>query len=314
MKRTLFYTKAFGLFIILLMSINACSDQSGPDTTTLEPTDSPAQPDPISTQTAQDTAVATIPPTPTKTPAPLAARVNGFEITLQEYQDELTRFQSALDRDLNPEDETLVLDDLINQVLLAQAAAEQGYVIDESKLQERIDQLVSSLGSEQELINWMDTHGYSEDSFQHALSRSISAAWMRDQVVSTVPRTMEQILARQILLTTAGEADEVYTLLQAGNDFRNLALEYDPLTGGDLGWFPRGYLFDELLEGVVFELGPDEYSQVVETQAGFHIVQVLKRDPARLVDPNALLILQGIALQDWVDTHRSQSDIQILIP
>jgi len=244
----------------------------------------------------------------------LAARVNGFEITLQEYQDELTRYQSAVDRELNPDDENLVLDDLINQALLAQAAAEQGYVVDESKLQERVDQLVSSLGNEQELRNWMESHGYSEESFQHALSRSISAAWMRDQIVSAVPQTSEQILARQILLTSAGEADEVYTLLQAGNDFRNLALEYDPLTGGDLGWFPRGCLFDEQLEGVVFTLGPDEYSTVIETQAGFHIVQVLERNPDRSVGPNALLILQGLALKDWVETHRSQSDIQILIP
>ena len=314
MCRTLFYSKGVILFGILIILISACS---GTIATSTEPSELP-----ISTQkTTSPISIVTEetpnPPTPiqpSSTPAPLAARVNGFEITLLEYQDELVRYQAAVNRDLTPDDKSRVLDDLINQVLLAQAAADEGYIVNESILQQRTDQLISSLGSDQELENWMNTHGYTEQSFQQVLVRSISATWMRDKIISAFPQTAEQIHARQILLPTATEADEVFAQLQAGNGFRNLALAFNPLTGGDLGWFPRGYLLDQGLDDIAFNLQPDEYSQVVETLAGYHIIQVLEREPERVLDPDALLIVKGLALQDWIEKRRSQSDIQILLP
>ena len=46
---------------------------------------------------------------------------------------------------------------------------------------------------------------------------------MRDQIIAGVPETADQVHVRQILLPTAGEADEVYASLQSGTDFIELA-------------------------------------------------------------------------------------------
>ena len=86
---------------------------------------------------------------------------------------------------------------------------------------------------------------------------------------------------------------------------------YDPQTMGELGWFPRGYLVDPKLDEAAFSLQPGEYSNIVETRVGFHILQVLERDPDRLLEPDARLIFQEKALQDWIEAHRNQSEIVI---
>ncbi len=136
---------------------------------------------------------------------------------------------------------------------------------------------------------------------------------MRDQIIAAVPKVAEQVHARQILLYSREQAEQVYALLQAGNSFDNLALQYDPITGGDLGWFPRGFLTDVSLEEAAFALEINAYSTVIQTPAGYHILQVLERDASRLLDADMLRIMQRKALEAWLKARRQQSDIQIFI-
>jgi peptidyl-prolyl cis-trans isomerase C len=251
---------------------------------------------------------------PSLTPLPLAAKVNGYEITLAEYQAELALYRSASGTDLAPEDEQKVLDDLVDEALLAQSAVENGFVVDETVIESRLQDLAVQLGGEQALSDWMTTYEFTPQSFRLVLARSIRAAWMRDQIIAALPREAEQIHARQILLYNADQANEVMAELEAGNDFGNLALKYDPVTGGDLDWFPRGYLTAENLEAAAFSLEPGQYSSVIETPAGFHILQVLERDAQRPLSPDALRVLQIKALQEWLEMKRAESEIQVFLP
>jgi peptidyl-prolyl cis-trans isomerase C len=239
--------------------------------------------------------------------------VNGIPITLAEYQAEIAVYRAAVGVDLKPEDEKRVMDNLVDQVLLAQAAAEQGFVADDALVQERIQRLIDQLGGEQALTDWIAGHGYTDQTFRRALARSIAAAWMRDQITAALPKTAEQVRVRQILLYNSQMANEVYAQLQAGYDFGNLADTYDPVTGGELGWFPRGYLSDAKLEEAAFSLRPGQYSPVIETLAGFHILQVIEQNPQRPLSPEVVLILQSQAVQNWLKERRSQSDIQIVL-
>jgi parvulin-like peptidyl-prolyl isomerase len=257
-----------------------------------------------------------LPPSPT--PVPMAAiTVNGEGITWQSFRkssNAAEASQAAAGTDLATNAGEIVLNDLISLALLARAANQQGFILDEAMLQERIAQLTEQAGGEQALIDWQASLGYSPESFQQALMRSIAAAWMRDQIIAAVPETAEQVHARQILLYNSDKASQVYDLLKSGQDFAALATQYSPATNGDLGWFPRGYLTVTALDDIVFNLEPGEYSSVVETPLGFHIIQVIEKESQRLLEPSARMKLQLVALQEWIEQRRSQSQIQILLP
>ncbi|OGO35610.1 MAG: hypothetical protein A2W35_20270 [Chloroflexi bacterium RBG_16_57_11] len=308
MASPLFYIKAILRLGLLLAFLSACKpgQRSTPQIT---PSRSIEQP---SAQVVTNTAAAPTPVPPTQ--PPLAATVNSWEISLAEYQAELAQDKAARGTELAPEDEKRVLEDLIDQALLASAASQNGFTADEAVLDERTQRLIDQLGSQEALDGWMATYGYDQATFRQALRRSIASAWMRDQIAAGVPKTAEQVHARQILLYTADQANEVMSLLEAGNDFGNLAVQYDPVTHGDLGWFPRGYLLDKKLEEIAFSLQPEAYSEVIETLAGYHILQVLEREAQRPLTPEALLAQQVQAVQDWLNERRSQTEIQILLP
>ncbi|MCW5212082.1 SurA N-terminal domain-containing protein [Desulfobulbus sp. TB] len=106
----------------------------------------------------------------------------------------------------------------------------------------------------------------------------------------------EQRHARHILLKTnegdteadrtekKGKAEEVLQLARTeGSDFSELAKEYSEgptkERGGDLGFFAQGRMvpaFDQ----AIFALQPDEISEVVETQFGYHIIKLEEIRPA----------------------------------
>ena len=260
------------------------------------------------------TSTAAAPTSVPPTQQPLAAIADGWELSLAEYQAELAQYKAARGTELAPEDEDRVLEDLVNQALLASAASKNGFSVDDALLDERTQLLIDQLGGQAALDSWMQTYGYDQATFRQALRRSIASAWMRDQIAAGVPKTAEQIHARQILLYNLDQANEVMGLLRAGNDFGNLAVQYDPVTRGDLGWFPRGYLLDEKLEEIAFSLQPEAYTEIVQTLAGYHILQVLERDAQYPLTPEALLALQVQAVQSWLNEHRSQSEIQVLLP
>ncbi len=245
------------------------------------------------------------------TPVPLAAQVNGEGISLEAYEDELARFQMTPGTGLATYSEEKVLEDLIDQVLLAQAANELGYLVDEALLDTRIRELDLS---DQVLEAWMDEYGYSEEDFRQTMKRVIAAAWMRDQLIAEVPETAEQVHARQILLYNSIEAEAVYAQLENGTEFGTLAAQYEPVTLGDLGWFPRGYLNVSDLDDVLFSLEPGMYSTVIQTSLGYHIVQVLERNPNHPLAADARRVLQVQVLEKWLETRRNQSDIIFLLP
>jgi peptidyl-prolyl cis-trans isomerase C len=254
---------------------------------------------------------------PTSTPVPMAVIVNGEGITVEEFQAEVGRFQAAsvitgtlVATDTN----MIVLNELIDQTLLAQGAQENGYLVDEAMLQSRISALEGQLGGAQTLQNWLDAHGYTTEGFKLTLKRSIGAAWMRDQISGAVPETADQVHVLRILVPSQPEAEQVYSRLQAGEDFLDIATSYDPLTHGDLGWFPQGYISDLKIEQAAFALQPGQYSQVIQDEEGYHLLYLLEREPDHPLSPDARRALQGKAIQDWLFTRKDQSDIQILVP
>lgn len=252
-------------------------------------------------------------PEPTSPPVPMKVFVNGEGLPLSEYEAALQRYinaKSVMGSTVTQQEAAeIVLQDLIDQMLLAQGAHAAGFVLDDAALQARLDELAAEVGGQTALLQWMAARGYTEDLFRAALRRGAEAAWMRDHIAGRVPDTAEQVHLRQILLYNAETANNVLARLRAGESFDTLAVLYDPQTGGELGWVPRGYLLDKRLEEAAFALQPGQYSDVIATDIGYHILMVLERDPAHPLSPDARLVLQELAVRDWLARQRAIAEI-----
>lgn len=80
--------------------------------------------------------------------------------------------------------------------------------------------------------------------------------------------------------------EKIQKMLKDGADFAQLAREYseDPGTasrGGDLGFVSRGDFVKEF-EEVAFGLNEGEISDIVQTQFGFHIIQLLEKQGEKI--------------------------------
>ena len=257
-------------------------------------------------------------PLPTITSAPAAAMVNGEGISLSEYESELLRYKAALDQLGQPYDAEIakqdVLNDLIAQTLFSQSASEQGFNPTDAEVQQKMDQYAEGIGGLDALQSWMSTNFYDQDSFRVAVSRDMAVIWMRNMLLDQVSDTAEQIHARQILVENENEAIGIQRQLEAGTEFKTLAFQYDPETGGDLGWFPRGYLFQPDVENAAFSLQPGQYSGIISTNYGFHLVELIESDPQRPLSQEALIFMQRNSLEAWLDMRLTQSTIEILVP
>jgi parvulin-like peptidyl-prolyl isomerase len=252
-------------------------------------------------------------PTLTPTAVPLALTVNGEAVTLDEYNEALQRLHLGVPELSSEEAASRVQADFIDQILLAQAAVEAGFNLSEAEWQARLAALTSDAGGEEALNAWLAANLYSREGFEKDLRRSIAAAWMRDRIFETVPASAEQVRARQIRVTSRGEADSVLQQIQSGTGFDLMIAFYDPDGLGDLGWFPRGALFQPEIEEAAFALSVGDYSGVIETAVGYHIIQVTDYAEDRPLDPEARWALQAAALDEWLAARRAEGEIVTII-
>ena len=250
---------------------------------------------------------------PTATPQPAAAIVNGDRISLELFEQELERYllaQEALGNE-NPDEafaRETVLNDLIDQMLLAQGAQEAGASFSDADVQARIDQL----SEEVDLEAWMAAWGYTREGLLENLHFQMLAANQRDRIAAAIPETVEQVELRQIFAFTEAGASRALASLNAGTPFEEVAFEFSPDTGGYLGWVPRGYLLIPAVEEAVFDQPVGSYTEIIESEIGYHIVLVLGRE-VRPLTSDARLTLARQALHNWLEDRRSASVIEVLI-
>jgi parvulin-like peptidyl-prolyl isomerase len=287
-----------GLFLLGIL-LSACEGDPTPTETIQQPTVSPS-----------DTST---PELPTPTTMPLAAVVNGEGVSLAWYESEVSRYLLAQENSETAiEDEATarenVLEDVIDQVLLAQGASASGFSVSDADVQSRLDQLAT----ETDLPAWMTQWGYTQEELFQSLKLQILAGHQKEQIIASIPDTVEQVELQQVFAYTETGAKNALISLKSGRDFDEVALTYDPTTGGYLGWTPRGYLLIPALEEIAFNLPVGEYSDVIESEIGYHILTVLGR-AERPLTSDARLILQRGALYAWLNQQREQANIEVLV-
>ncbi|MCH8903382.1 MAG: peptidylprolyl isomerase [Bacteroidetes bacterium] len=208
-----------------------------------------------------------------------------------------------------------VLDQKLKEkLLLNQAMVDSLEVTEEeidAELEKRIRYFISLFGTQEKLE---DYYGKSvlqiKDEFREDIRNYQLASKMQGEIINSVlvtpadvkefynnipadslPMFNAEVEISQIVIyakvsprqkkLALDKIEELRTRILEGEDFATLALSYsmDPGSaenGGDLGWVSRGQMVPEF-EEVAFQLDANELSKIVETEFGYHIIQLLSR-------------------------------------
>jgi len=297
------------LSCILMLIVSACGGDAPPEPTQPPAVDVSEQEVDTNTDTDTDSEQAS----DTNTIASdVVASVNGVAITE-------TEFDRAFDRvainSAAASDEALrrqVLNTMIEQEVIAQAAAEMGIDVTEADVDAEIDGLQATL-TNTTWESWLESNQYTEEELRQALANSIITNRVRDDVIAQLGEAVEHVHARHILVATEAEAQDVLDRLAAGEDFAQLAGEVslDVTTrdfGGDLGWFIREELLDVTLAETAFSIGAGEIAGPVVTRLGYHILQTLEKEE-RVIEPERMPLLVENVFNRWLEEAILQADI-----
>jgi parvulin-like peptidyl-prolyl isomerase len=243
---------------------------------------------------------------------------------MTQYRAEVSRYEAGLaSLNRSPASEPgdyhrQVLDTLIDQVLIEQAAASQNITVTDQELDDQVQGSIQDAGGQVTFTTWLQKNQWSSEDYRQVLRSEILTQKMIAAVTASVPITAEHIHARHILVASETEARNLLAQLNSGADFADLARQQslDANTrdqGGDLGWFPRGVLTAPEVEQAAFTLQPGQLSEPIKSSFGYHIIQVVERDPNHRLSDESLERLQQQAFERWLAEQRAKAQIERLV-
>lgn len=133
-----------------------------------------------------------------------------------------------------------------------------------------------------------------------------------------VERVQEQVRLRQIRVVDRETVDEIIARLDAGENWDDLAAELSDDTatkdsGGDLGWLTWDNVTDQFGEEAVniFQAPIDDLLDPIQTQLGWHLIQVLDRGE-RSLDEGTFQQAVRRKFGDWLTSQRDLHDVLIM--
>lgn len=219
---------------------------------------------------------------------PWVAKVNGEKITQAELYD-------AMYANIGSE----ALQNLITEKLIAQEAKAQNVSIGKEELDARMNTLITKqFGSEEQFQQLLAMYNMSRADFEKQMKTQITVEKILEPSVNLGDddlvaffednrdrfRKPARVEVRHILSETREEAEEVRAAVAGGADFAAIARErsIDEATasrGGALGPVNHDDGLPSWLK-TAFELTPGELSAVVESDDGFHVMEVTDHTPA----------------------------------
>lgn len=230
-----------------------------------------------------------------------------------EFQLNLLAAQRRIDPQ-NPEARQQVLNNLIDEKLVyAQALIDSVFATEEEvtrQIDYQIEMFIQQYGSKERLEQ---TYGMSIDRIKRELRENVRKDIMVQKLqekkfgfIESSRREVEAffetykdslgVIPEKVKIShifrnpqAAGNLKEKYRTfarnlldsIKAGADFAELAKKYSDHTesakdGGDLGFVKKGFFFPEY-EAAAFALDINQISDIVESPAGFHIIQLLEK-------------------------------------
>jgi peptidyl-prolyl cis-trans isomerase C len=294
-------------------------------------------------------------PVPATLPA-VVARVNGVDIPSAELERAIRNLEANVGNQVPAERRSEIyrgiLDQLVEQKLLAQEAASRNIKATDTEIATGIDNMKKQAPTPDAFTNALASRKMTEADLRAEASHQIAinkllttevepkAAVTETDIADFYKKNPqffmqpEAVRASHILLkadTPAAKAqaktkaDDLLRQIKGGADFAGLAKQHSndgsAANGGDLGFFPRGQMV-KAFEEAAFALKPGEVSPVVETEFGYHIIKSGEHRTARTV-PLAEVsdrIAQALRqqkqqqlAQEFVQSLKTKSKVEILM-
>ena len=278
-------------------------------------------------------------------------QVGGEIILLSDIEKRISYIKSTYG-DVDEDTRCFVLQDLIAQMLLINQAKLDSIVVTNEEVNQQIDarleRILSSMGNDTERFEAF--YGVTLEEVrreqQDNLRNTLYTEKMRNQVMADVVATPEEVehFFNQIppdslpYFNSEVEISEIVfrpqpsekkkaearktledlreRILADPSQFERLSNVYtdDPgakENGGDLGWQKRGTFVPEF-EATAYNLEPGEFSQVIETEFGFHFIQLLERR-GNLIHTRHILIRPEYELADLDKAEATLDSIKNLL-
>lgn len=183
------------------------------------------------------------------------------------------------------------LSNVIQEDLVKHYAAEHDVTVDPSAVTQAIAQLEGSLGGPDVLAGQLQAHGLTRADLTalarrlllfNEVQRALATAQLTDAALRAAydqqQASFTQIHAKHILVATQAEADRIEAKVTPDN-FAELAQRFSTdassaANGGDLGTVSAA-TFDQQFARAALALRPGEISRPVQTQFGWHIIQLV---------------------------------------
>ncbi|TLN00217.1 hypothetical protein FDZ71_14695 [bacterium] len=282
-----------------------------------------------------------------------AATVNGTKIKIEELDKQVAQLKKQYPQMFEGADgegrlidfKQRLLDNLINQALIAQAAKDKGIDISDADVQKQIDQLKAGFKDQAQFDAALKSAGMTAETLKTqvrdqlttqklietlAANAKVSAADVKSYYAKNKQQFYQKEAKRASHILFKPEdkkkAQAVLAEVEAGGDFAALAKKnsVDTATaskGGDLGWPTTPYV--EEFEKALVKLSKGETSALVQTPYGWHIIRVTDERPAKqqsladVKDQIEQILLQqqrADAYQKFLDGLRKKAKIEILLP
>ena len=245
-------------------------------------------------------------------PAPaenkVVAEVNGVKLTEMDVETLVDKLSPQLQgRFATPEGKKEIIDHMINELLMEQAALKKGLDKDP-----KVAALLNS-ARRQILVENLTANEIVKTEVKDEQAKK----WYSDNIADLMQP--EKVRASHILLKDEETAKKVLAKAKVkGADFAKLAQQYseDPSVkenNGDLGFFTKDRMVAEFSKAA-FALAPGEISDVVATQYGFHIIKLEEKQPAGAIpfDDIKPQIVNKLKFDNFIKPLRDAAKIQII--
>jgi len=222
----------------------------------------------------------------------------------------------------------VVVEQMIEDRIVRQAAESHGITVTEEEIDAQLRrEFTSGLEETDEdaedvfasaYADWIAdvTRGakLTEEQIRDYVAGDLYRIKLEEVITADLPTTAEQVRARHLLVATEEEAQAAMERLLAGESFADVAEEVSTdagsaVAGGDLGWFPRGFMVSEF-EEAAFGTPPGNLSDIVATDYGYHIILVEDYDANRELDPYAFSQLRDRAVNEWLMAQQQTAEIE----